>query len=81
VYDLLALRNQLVNGEKQCKDCCNPETPEDNCPILISDSFCRQSPIKSEKTTSLKEIQIKFGLKINLEYTAFSITGLFTSRV
>jgi DNA-binding transcriptional MerR regulator len=41
ILDLLALRNQLVNGIKKCKDCCIPETPEDNCPILVSDSFLR----------------------------------------
>ena len=39
ILDLLALRNQLVNGVKKCKDCCTPKTPEDNCPILVSDSF------------------------------------------
>ena len=39
ILDLLALRNQLVNGVKKCKDCCAPETPKDNCPILVSDSF------------------------------------------
>ncbi len=39
IINLLALRNQLVNGVKKCKDCCTPETPEDNCPILVSDSF------------------------------------------
>jgi DNA-binding transcriptional MerR regulator len=39
ILDLLALRNQLVNGVKKCKDCCTPETPEDNCPILVSDGF------------------------------------------
>jgi len=41
ILDLLALRNQLVNGVKQCKDCCTPETPEDNCPILVSDQFLK----------------------------------------
>lgn len=39
ILDLLAVRSQLVNGVKKCKDCCNPETPEENCPILISDNF------------------------------------------
>jgi len=39
ILDLLALRNQLVNGVKKCKDCCTPERPEDNCPILVSDTF------------------------------------------
>jgi DNA-binding transcriptional MerR regulator len=39
ILDLLALRNQLVNGVKKCKDCCNPEQPEDNCPILVSTDF------------------------------------------
>lgn len=39
ILDLLALRNQLVNGVKKCQDCCNPEQPEDNCPILVVDNF------------------------------------------
>jgi DNA-binding transcriptional MerR regulator len=39
ILDLLTLRSQLVNGAKKCKDCCTPETPEDNCPILVSDNF------------------------------------------
>lgn len=41
ILDLLALRNQLVNGVKKCKDCCTPETPEENCPILVSDGFLK----------------------------------------
>ena len=39
ILDLLSLRNQLVNGVKKCKDCCTPESPGDNCPILVSDTF------------------------------------------
>lgn len=39
ILGLIALRNQLINGVKKCKDCCNPEQPEDNCPILVSDNF------------------------------------------
>jgi len=39
IMDMIALRNQLINGVKKCVDCCTPETPEDNCPILISDDF------------------------------------------
>jgi DNA-binding transcriptional MerR regulator len=39
ILDLLALRNQLINGVKKCKDCCNSEQPEDNCPILVSDTY------------------------------------------
>ncbi|WP_447641983.1 MULTISPECIES: MerR family transcriptional regulator [Chitinophagaceae] len=42
ILDLLALRNQLVNGVQQCQARCNPKTPEDNCPILISDTFLQQ---------------------------------------
>ncbi|WP_134089036.1 MerR family transcriptional regulator [Olivibacter sp. XZL3] len=39
ILDMVALRNQLINGVKKCVSCCNPATPEDNCPILISDGF------------------------------------------
>ena len=39
ILDLINLRNQLVNGVKKCKDCCNPEQQEENCPILITDNF------------------------------------------
>lgn len=42
ILDLLALRNQLMNGVKKCRDCCTPETPEDNCQILVSDTFLQQ---------------------------------------
>lgn len=39
IMDMIALRNQLINGVKKCVDCCNPVKPEENCPILVSDSF------------------------------------------
>jgi hypothetical protein len=39
ILDMIALRNQLIKGVKKCVTCCNPATPEDNCPILISDNF------------------------------------------
>ena len=39
ILDLLALRNQLINDVKKCKDCCNPKSPEDNSPILVSNDF------------------------------------------
>jgi DNA-binding transcriptional MerR regulator len=39
IMDMLTLRNQLINGVIKCKDCCNPEQPDDNCPILVSDDF------------------------------------------
>jgi DNA-binding transcriptional MerR regulator len=39
ILDLIKFRNQLISGVQKCKDCCNPAQPEDNCPILVSDSF------------------------------------------
>ncbi|HQS22875.1 MAG: hypothetical protein B7Y11_01580 [Sphingobacteriia bacterium 24-36-13] len=41
IMDMLALRNQLINGVKKCVDCCNPANPEENCPILVSDNFLK----------------------------------------
>lgn len=41
ILDLISLRNQLINGVKKCKDCCNPGHPEDNCPILVTDDFIK----------------------------------------
>ncbi|WP_316747054.1 MerR family transcriptional regulator [Pedobacter gandavensis] len=39
IMDMLAMRNQLINGVKKCVDCCNPASPEENCPILVTDDF------------------------------------------
>ncbi|MDR2272064.1 MAG: MerR family transcriptional regulator [Sphingobacterium sp.] len=39
IKDMLSLRSQLMAGVKKCVDCCNPETPDDNCPILVTDNF------------------------------------------
>ncbi len=39
IMDMLALRNQLVNGVKKCVDCSNPANSEENCPILVTDGF------------------------------------------
>ncbi len=39
IMDMIALRNQLIAGMRKCVDCCNPSSPEDNCPILVSDTF------------------------------------------
>lgn len=39
IMDMIALRNQLLNGVRKCIDCCNPASPEENCPILVSDNF------------------------------------------
>lgn len=39
IMDMIALRNQLINGVKKCVDCCNPTSPEENCPILVSGEF------------------------------------------
>lgn len=39
IMDMIALRNQLINGVKKCVNCCNPASPEENCPILVTDNF------------------------------------------
>lgn len=39
ILDMITLRNQLINGVKKCVDCCRPESPDDNCPILVTDNF------------------------------------------
>ena len=39
IRDLMKLRNQLISGVSKCKDSCTPTNPDDNCPILVSDSF------------------------------------------
>ena len=39
ILDMISLRNQLINGVKKCEECCNPASPDENCPILVSDSF------------------------------------------
>ncbi len=37
--DFLDDRTLLPNGVNKCADDCDPELPEDNCPILVSDGF------------------------------------------
>jgi DNA-binding transcriptional MerR regulator len=39
IREMIVLRNQLIAGVRKCKDCCTPAQPEDNCPILVRDSF------------------------------------------
>ena len=39
IREMIVLRNQLIAGVKKCKDCCTPADPEENCPILMRDSF------------------------------------------
>ena len=39
IMEMISLRNQMLSGVKKCINCCNPEKPEDNCPILFSDHF------------------------------------------
>lgn len=39
IMDMVSIRNQLIAGVKKCVNCCNPQEPDDNCPILITDIF------------------------------------------
>jgi DNA-binding transcriptional MerR regulator len=39
IRDMIRLRNQLIAGVRKCKDCCTPDQPEENCPILVKDNF------------------------------------------
>ncbi|MDM8172934.1 MerR family transcriptional regulator [Olivibacter sp. 47] len=39
IHDMISLRNQLIVGVQKCQNCCNPAQPEENCPILVSDSL------------------------------------------
>jgi DNA-binding transcriptional MerR regulator len=39
IREMIMLRNQLIAGVRKCKDCCTPAQPEENCPILVKDSF------------------------------------------
>jgi len=41
IMDMIALRNQMINGVKKCVDCCTPTNPDDNCPILVSDNYLK----------------------------------------
>jgi DNA-binding transcriptional MerR regulator len=39
IREMIVLRNQLIAGVQKCKSCCTPAQPEDNCSILVFDSF------------------------------------------
>ena len=39
IREMIAFRNQLIAGVAKCKDCCTPSQPEENCPILVSDTI------------------------------------------
>jgi DNA-binding transcriptional MerR regulator len=39
IRELIALRTLLLNGVSKCSDNCNPDLPEENCAILVSDKF------------------------------------------
>lgn len=39
IRHLIEVRTMLLNGVKKCQDGCNPEQPEKNCPILVSNKF------------------------------------------
>lgn len=34
IKELIAIRTQLIDGVSNCKGVCDPERPDDNCPIL-----------------------------------------------
>jgi DNA-binding transcriptional MerR regulator len=34
IRELIAIRNQLLEGVKNCSGSCDPERPEENCPII-----------------------------------------------
>ncbi|MBK9191285.1 MAG: MerR family DNA-binding protein [Crocinitomicaceae bacterium] len=36
IRELIAIRNQLLEGVKKCAGSCDPERPEDNCPIIAT---------------------------------------------
>ncbi len=39
IRELIAVRTMLLNGVKKCLDVCDPEQPEANCPILVSEKY------------------------------------------
>lgn len=39
ISEMILFRNQLIAGVQKCKDCCAPQQPDDNCPILVTDNF------------------------------------------
>jgi DNA-binding transcriptional MerR regulator len=39
IREMIALRNQLIAGVTKCKNCCAPVQSEENCPILVKESF------------------------------------------
>ena len=39
IRELIKIRTMLLEGAQKCKDGCNPEKPEDNCPIIVSESL------------------------------------------
>lgn len=36
IRDMIAFRNQLIEGVKKCQSGCLPADPEENCPILVA---------------------------------------------
>lgn len=41
IAELLELRTSMINMVTTCVNCCQPEDLDDNCPILVSDSFLK----------------------------------------
>ena len=39
IRELIKIRRMLLESSKKCQDGCNSTNPEDNCPIVISESL------------------------------------------
>lgn len=39
IRELIQIRALLLNGMKTCEGDCNPEQPDDNCPIFVKGEF------------------------------------------
>jgi len=37
IRELIQIRGMLLESSRKCQDGCNPEKPEDNCPIIVSE--------------------------------------------
>ena len=39
IRELIHIRTLLLNGVKNCEGDCNPQQPDDNCPIFVKGEF------------------------------------------
>src|SRR5258708_36169820 len=39
IREMILVRNTLIAGAPKCNNCCTPDQPEENCPILVKDNF------------------------------------------